>query len=208
MRPPTEAYAAAPGYGAPMDDRIRAAVAAHPDTAWAAAWNAALQLRGPVPPDAHGLLAALDAGDWAPRLRPPEAIAQRLHVVRTLGQVAADWDGDGAQAAWDAFAEAEVPPEALEHEELWAVSAIVSDEPLDDELRAALARRARAAAGLAWALEHPLADIRQALLEAEAEGAREGKRQAARRERARALRWASEPWWPELALTPWQLIPG
>lgn len=141
---------------------------------------------------------------------------------------------DITHAAWTKFAAPQVPAEDLEHPEMALVGAIVTNQRPPDGPRVQLTWRGHAAAALAWAmgawsdpeeasrqegtlwqilpgldLHHPrpIETIREALDTARAELERTrapSLRHSVLVERIKSLRWLTEPWWPELALTPWQ----
>lgn len=113
------------------------------------------------------------------------------------------------------------------------LAALGRERRLPEGQRVQLTWRNQAGAALAWALgafadvedaaahadvlgtmlpslplarPRPLDELREVLAAARAELARTPERSARRSvliERAKALRWLTEPWWPELSLTPW-----
>jgi len=159
-----------------------------------------------------------------------EAIAHLSAAADALGGEELERFGE----AWDRFEAAEIPAEDLEHPELGLVLSLLEGRQPDPGVREQLTGRAEAGAALAWALGgleglEQSADLVGALSERIAtldlsaprsvdavldalDGLSEDlagadpntRRHSVLVERRRALRWLVEPWWPELALTPWK----
>lgn len=132
------------------------------------------------------------------------------------------------------FLALEVPFERLEHPELIFMVDVTERKPPSKGARVQLSWRSQAAAALLWALQlyptldaaaddedglstrietmrpgslRPLEQIRAeytALSEELTRTRRHSARHSSLLERKKALRWLTEPWWPEIATTPWR----
>lgn len=156
------------------------------------------------------------------------------HLAGMADRMGAPGEEDRFQRALRGFMDIGAPGPALEHIELAFLQALQDGDPRGEGAAITLTWRGHAAAALVWVLQgfddledaseaepdlverwygidlrepRPLAAIRAALdaTSRELDSLERGtRRHSVLLERKKALRWATEPWWPELALTPWR----
>ncbi|MEZ4323400.1 MAG: DUF4272 domain-containing protein [Myxococcota bacterium] len=160
--------------------------------------------------------------------------ALATHLSAMADRMQAPGEEAGFQRAMQQLLDIGAPGQALEHIELAFLHALQDGDPRGQGAMVSLSWRGHAAAALAWVLgafpdleaasaaemdlverwwdlsldtPRPLAAVREALRSTSDELAgleRGTRRHSVLLERKKALRWATEPWWPELALTPWR----